>query len=395
MNLNAIIQSDLWREISNSYEAGNYKNAILDAMHYLTKVLREKTGLDSDGTTLVGQSLGGDPPKLKINKLQTESERDEQKGIMQIVLGLYTGIRNPRSHEQIVDTKYEADPIIYFVDYITKIINASKSPFSMEDFLMRVYEPDFVEKDRYAELLVNEVPSSKMLDALIEIYRRRGDGEPKKLKFTSFEIIKRLTSVELEIYLNIVSDELVTVTEDKEIISTIQMMPRQYWTELKETAKMRIENRLIASIKSGEAVTNSDHIRDGALGTWASGLVNFITMRTELKKTLQNKLEDKDIEDNLYVFKYFIYDLPNLFITTPEIQQVITSMHKVVAIGDIAIRSRMYNFIRTCTPEWKKEILEQFEDLTDSSNPEFYLDDGTPFLGNVPEPSEDAGDIPF
>jgi uncharacterized protein (TIGR02391 family) len=395
MNLDTLIQPDLWQDISNSYEAGNYRNSILDAMHYLTNILREKTGIDADGASLVGQALGGDSPKLKINKLQTESERDEQNGIMQILIGLYKGIRNPRSHEQKEDTENEADPIIYFIDYITKIINASKPPFSMEDFLFRVFELHFVENDRYAEQLVNGIPQSKLLDVLIEIYRRRGTGDPKKLKFTSLELIKRLSSAELQKFLSIVSDELETVSGPNEITSTIQMLPSQYWPELREIARMRIENRLIASIKVGEAILNTDRIQDGALGTWASGLVNYFTLRTELRNALKSKLDNKDLEDNFYVLKFFLFDLPNLFIPHQEIQQVVSTMHKVVEAGETSMKNRLCNFIRICTPEWKKEIIEQFQDLTDPKNPEFYLDDGTPFLGNVPETPEDAGDIPF
>jgi hypothetical protein len=65
MNLKTLIREDLWQEISNSYEAENYKNAILDSMHYLSNILREKTGIDSDGVNLIHQSLSGESPKLK------------------------------------------------------------------------------------------------------------------------------------------------------------------------------------------------------------------------------------------------------------------------------------------------------------------------------------------
>ena len=99
MNLQTHISSDLWLAISNTYEAENYNHAVLDAMHYLSSFLREKTGVDGDGASLVGQALGGDSPRLRINKLQTETERSVQRGIEQILRGLYLGIRNPRSHE--------------------------------------------------------------------------------------------------------------------------------------------------------------------------------------------------------------------------------------------------------------------------------------------------------
>ena len=84
MELQVLIRPQLWDEISKSYEAGHYKNAILGAMLYITKSIREKSGLDLDGPDLINQAFGGEAPKLRINKLQTRSERDEQKGFQQL-----------------------------------------------------------------------------------------------------------------------------------------------------------------------------------------------------------------------------------------------------------------------------------------------------------------------
>jgi uncharacterized protein (TIGR02391 family) len=99
MDLKNSIRPQLWNEISNSYIAENYKASILDAMRHLSKIIREKSGLDGDGTILAGQAFGGEEPKLRINRLQTQSEKDEQKGFLHMVSGLYSAIRNPRTHE--------------------------------------------------------------------------------------------------------------------------------------------------------------------------------------------------------------------------------------------------------------------------------------------------------
>jgi hypothetical protein len=103
---------------------------------------------------------------------------------------MYTGIRNPRIHEQVEDNKNNADPIIYFIDYLCKILDTSKAPFTLDEFLARVYDPDFVENSRYAELLVDEIPPSRKLDVLIQIYRNRSQGEAKKIKHVSIELIE-------------------------------------------------------------------------------------------------------------------------------------------------------------------------------------------------------------
>jgi uncharacterized protein (TIGR02391 family) len=43
-------------------------------------------------------------PKIKLNQLSTDSDRDEQGGFMELFAGAVTGIRNPRGHEvEIID----------------------------------------------------------------------------------------------------------------------------------------------------------------------------------------------------------------------------------------------------------------------------------------------------
>ena len=163
MDLKSLIRPQLWNELSNSYLAENYRTSILDAMRYLTQIIREKSGLDSDGIPLVGQAFGGDEPKLRLNKLQTQSEKDEQKGFQFIVSGLYSAIRNPRTHENILDNKNTADPIIYFINYILSIIDVARPPFEIEEFLPRVFDEGFVKNEIYVRALIEEIPKNKYL----------------------------------------------------------------------------------------------------------------------------------------------------------------------------------------------------------------------------------------
>ena len=146
-------------------------------MHYFSNVLREKTGVDGDGATLVGQALGGDSPRLRINKLQSETERNEQRGIENILRGMYQAIRNPRSHEQIEDTQDTADAVIVFINYLLGIIEKSEEPFVMSRFIGRVFDPDFYKSQHYAELLVDEIPTNKRFDTLVAIYREKVNGD--------------------------------------------------------------------------------------------------------------------------------------------------------------------------------------------------------------------------
>jgi uncharacterized protein (TIGR02391 family) len=114
LNLEPRLDRRLWAAIDNAYQGSNYTGAILDAIHFLGELMREKTGLDGDGVALVGQAFGGQNPLLKITKLQTESDVSIQKGVEAFLRGLYQGIRNPRSHEKYVDNLEDAEALILF-----------------------------------------------------------------------------------------------------------------------------------------------------------------------------------------------------------------------------------------------------------------------------------------
>jgi uncharacterized protein (TIGR02391 family) len=60
--------------------------------------IREKTGLTSDGSRLVDEAFGGKEPLLAFNTLQTETERSEHTGLMNLMKGLFGVFRNTTAH---------------------------------------------------------------------------------------------------------------------------------------------------------------------------------------------------------------------------------------------------------------------------------------------------------
>jgi len=176
MNLETQIKPELWAAIANSYQSGNYTHAIRDAMSVITEILRDKSGLDGDGRSLVGKALGfskGKPPRIKVNKFQTETERSIQVGLQEVLKGMYALVRNPRSHERLDDTKKNADAIILFIDYLAEFLGESQQSFTTQGFLQRVDDPYFVLDTEYVEELVEKIPVRKRADTLITLYREK------------------------------------------------------------------------------------------------------------------------------------------------------------------------------------------------------------------------------
>ena len=79
----------------------NYFHAVFEAMKSIAAKIRRISGLTSDGADLVNQafSLGKDcRPILALNSLKTETDKGEQRGFANLLIGLFGTIRNPAAH---------------------------------------------------------------------------------------------------------------------------------------------------------------------------------------------------------------------------------------------------------------------------------------------------------
>jgi len=76
----------------------NYFHAVLEAVKGVAERLRQMSGLTSDGAELVNEALSTKAPILSLNSLHTDTEVSEQKGISNLLVGLFGAIRNPAAH---------------------------------------------------------------------------------------------------------------------------------------------------------------------------------------------------------------------------------------------------------------------------------------------------------
>ena len=86
------------------FEDGHYRDAILRALVEVNNFVKAKTGLELDGKALMSQAFRIDNPVIRLNELKTQSERDEQEGFMFLFMGAMVGIRNPKAHDNIIQT---------------------------------------------------------------------------------------------------------------------------------------------------------------------------------------------------------------------------------------------------------------------------------------------------
>jgi uncharacterized protein (TIGR02391 family) len=73
-------------------------NAVFEAVKGLAQRIREMSYIDSDGARLVDAAFGGQEPVIVFNALQTETDYNEQRGLANIMKGLFGAVRNPQAH---------------------------------------------------------------------------------------------------------------------------------------------------------------------------------------------------------------------------------------------------------------------------------------------------------
>lgn len=112
------------------YVDGHYRDAVLNSILAIFDLMRERTGLDLDGAALVTQVLSLDKPRLVLSEIATESGRNDQKGFMQILVGAYLGIRNPKAHSlnHDLDPEKAAQYLIFASLLARRIYEASVVP---------------------------------------------------------------------------------------------------------------------------------------------------------------------------------------------------------------------------------------------------------------------------
>ena len=90
-------------EVSRSlFVTGHYSSAIFEAFKAVNNFVKEKSGRqDLDGQRLMAEVFSESDPVIKLNRLKTTSERDEQAGFKFIFMGSMSGIRNPKAHDHV------------------------------------------------------------------------------------------------------------------------------------------------------------------------------------------------------------------------------------------------------------------------------------------------------
>lgn len=76
----------------------NYFHAVFEATKGIAQRIRTLSGLSGDGADLVNKAFAGQQPVLVLGPLSNESEKSEQRGFANLLIGVFGAVRNPLAH---------------------------------------------------------------------------------------------------------------------------------------------------------------------------------------------------------------------------------------------------------------------------------------------------------
>jgi uncharacterized protein (TIGR02391 family) len=113
----------------------NYFHAVLEAVKSIAAKMRGLSGLQSDGAELVQAAFGlpkdGSPPLLAINGLQSDTDRGEQRGFANLLIGLFGTVRNPLAHNPKVEWPMEENDaldILTLASLVHRKLDGARKP---------------------------------------------------------------------------------------------------------------------------------------------------------------------------------------------------------------------------------------------------------------------------
>lgn len=119
-----ITNAELRAATRSRYAARHYSDAIESGVKALNEVVRAKSGSGLDGDSLMTNVFSEKNPKLRLNRLRTESEKSAQRGHMLMCQGVVAAWRNPRAHSNQFDDKPSAT--LAMLEHLQQLVEATE-----------------------------------------------------------------------------------------------------------------------------------------------------------------------------------------------------------------------------------------------------------------------------
>ena len=111
--------SEVLKYCTKELLAENYFHGVLEAAKSLSNRVRELSGIDKDGSALFDAVFSVKSPVLQINDLSTDSLRNQQNGLKEMLYGITHYVRNVNAHEPRIKWIVEEQDAISILETIS------------------------------------------------------------------------------------------------------------------------------------------------------------------------------------------------------------------------------------------------------------------------------------
>jgi len=85
-------------KVRRLFDDTHYAESTFEAFKFLDRTIALLSGIQESGQKLMMSALSPNGP-IKLNELETETDKDEQRGFQFMLAGSMAALRNPRGHE--------------------------------------------------------------------------------------------------------------------------------------------------------------------------------------------------------------------------------------------------------------------------------------------------------
>ncbi len=305
----------LKESIKMHYENKDYTEVIRDAILCLMNEIRKKSDLqDDDGVDLINKAFSEKNPLIKINKMQTQTEKNKHRGINDLSKGIVEYFRNPMSHAKQNYSKEIADALLVIIDKVLlEEITQSKSINSIEDWYLEVTSDLCPNTNRYAKNLADNIPNNKIYELIVQLYKNKENLKDEKITIIN-ELIKKLNEEEFTEYCSIIETDIFGKSKEEDIIKILNFISEKVWQNFKDLSKVKIEDMVLEDIKKCNVYTTDNSFdydlvqEHGSIAIGAKHLFNLFDNKKEIVEYIYEKLvnsRNNEFEFNFIIENFF------------------------------------------------------------------------------------------